>query len=191
LDAIREVIAKGYRLIDLRERSPHKWDDNEPHTEQIIDALFPGDPLLCCACRVSNFLTLRREQWRGNLHRWSFIVPNPMTAAWGHRLDGKPSQHTLENTGPRLHQIVEFDFRADHPLMTEWIAEGVTVADACAALILELTELAPLRCANSSGGKSTHGWYGVGDWSEARQQNFMAAAVRLGADPNGAKIRHI
>jgi len=41
------VIASGAGLVDLWEISPVRFENNESHTEEIIDAIFPGDPLLC------------------------------------------------------------------------------------------------------------------------------------------------
>ena len=43
------VITSGVGLVDLWEISPVRFDDNERHTEEIIDTLFPGNPLLCGA----------------------------------------------------------------------------------------------------------------------------------------------
>ncbi len=46
----REAIIRdgGGGLVDLWEASPVRIEDNESHTEALIDRLFPGDPLLCC-----------------------------------------------------------------------------------------------------------------------------------------------
>src|SRR5207248_2430224 len=41
------IIRGGGGLADLWEASPVRMEDNAAHTEAIIDALFPGDPLLC------------------------------------------------------------------------------------------------------------------------------------------------
>src|SRR4029453_6151855 len=38
--------ADGYGLYDLWERSPVRFEDDQQHSEEIIDILFPGDPLL-------------------------------------------------------------------------------------------------------------------------------------------------
>lgn len=43
-----EIAACGAGLSDLWELSPEPRVDSEPHTEEIVDFLFPGDPLLCC-----------------------------------------------------------------------------------------------------------------------------------------------
>ena len=105
-----------------------------------------------------------------------------MLSVEGLTQDGRKSQHTLDATGRRVYQVIEFDFRADHPLLAEWNAAGITVADVCAALHLHLASLRPLACVTSSGGKSLHGWYLDYGLSELVQRASMADAVRLGAD---------
>jgi hypothetical protein len=182
LDAIRQIIGAGLGLYELIEASPIHWNDGGSHTEEIIDVLFPGDPLLCTALSRGNFATKHREQWRGQLAGRAYIVPNPMLAVEGLTQEGKKSQHTLEATGRRVYQVIEFDFGSDHPLMAEWTVAGLTVADVCAALHLNLANLMPLACVTSSGGKSLHGWYLVYSFSELVQRKFMSDAVRLGAD---------
>ena len=47
-----------------------------------------------------------------------------MLAKAGKTQDGKASAHTLEATGRRVYQIIEFDFQADHPLTAGWAAGG-------------------------------------------------------------------
>jgi hypothetical protein len=182
LDLIRQVTTAGWGLYDLWQKSPIRWDDSESHAQEIIEVLFPGNPLLCIGTSSSTFFTNTREIWGNRVGNCSLIVPNPMLAKVGQTQSGKLSAHSLEATGRRVYQIVEFDFRADLPLTAEWTAAGVTVADACAALHLHLARLQPLACVTSSGGKSLHGWYLVHGLSELAQRTFMADAVRLGAD---------
>jgi hypothetical protein len=67
-------------LVDLWEASPVRLEDNDSHTEEIIDALFPGNPLLCCGKSNAVFATQSREEWRGRLTAMQFIVPSPMIA---------------------------------------------------------------------------------------------------------------
>jgi hypothetical protein len=40
------VIALGAGLVDLWEISPIRIENSESHTDEILDAIFPGDPLL-------------------------------------------------------------------------------------------------------------------------------------------------
>ena len=58
----REAIIKnGGGLADLWELSRPRIEDNDVHTEQIVDRLFPGNPLLCCGKSNSVFDTKPRE----------------------------------------------------------------------------------------------------------------------------------
>src|SRR5262249_42167054 len=81
---LREAIIKsGKDLAELWETSPVRSEDNAPHTEEIIDQLFPGNPLLCVGSAKHDARTAPREEWRGRLERLQFLVPNPMTAKTG------------------------------------------------------------------------------------------------------------
>src|SRR5215469_8620597 len=96
-------------LADLWELSKPRIENNYPYTEQIIDRLFPGNPLLCCGISMSDFDTKHREDWRGQLSKLQFIVPSAMSAVAGKTKYGRESKHTLENTGPRQFLVCEFD----------------------------------------------------------------------------------
>jgi hypothetical protein len=164
----REAIIKdGSGLADLWELSCPRIDDNQQHTEVIIDRLFPGNPLLCCGKSISAFDTKPREDWRGGLAALALIVPSPMSAVCGITKDGHESKHTVNNTGPRRFLICEFD-------------TGTT--DEQAALLLYLGTYAPLVCAVHSGGKSLHGWFYVHDQPDIKVEKFFRYAVSLGAD---------
>jgi hypothetical protein len=159
--------ADGFGLVDLWEGSPIRFEDNLSHAEEVVDALFPGNPLLCCGKSNSEFATRVRETWRGQLAQLQLIVPSPMTAQSGDTQDGKESEHTLENTGPRRFLVVEQD--------------GGTI-DEQAALLAHLAERAPLALAVHSGSKSLHGWFYCAGQPEERLRAFMRYAVTLGAD---------
>ena len=141
----------------------------EPATEAIVDALFPGNPLLCCGRNVKReFGTGTREEWRGKLARLQFIVPSPMSAEEGHKKDSTElSVRTLENTGPRRFLVIEFD-RGE--------------ADTHAAVLWHLARMAPLALVVHSGGKSLHGWFSCAGQDEDKLHKFMRYAVVLGAD---------
>ena len=96
-------------LADLWDLSRPRIEDNEQHTEKIMDKLFPDDPLLCCGKSNQEFDTLPRENWRGELSKLALIVPSPMSAVTGLTKDGKESKHALANTGARRFLICEFD----------------------------------------------------------------------------------
>jgi hypothetical protein len=162
------IIKDGGGLADLWELSPVRIDDNKQHTEEIINRLFPGNPLLCCGKSSREFDTKPREDWRGELARLQLIVPSQMTASTGLTKEGKESAHTLNNTGPRRFLICEFD---------------TGKPDEHAALLLHLAQFAPLVCAVHSGGKSLHGWFLVEGQPEEKARKFFRYAVSLGADP--------
>jgi hypothetical protein len=161
------VIKDGGGLVDLWELSPWKMDDNQAHTEEIIDRLFPGNPLLCCGESNRDFNTRLRENWRGELAQLALIVPSPMSAVTGTTKDGHESKHTLDNTGARRFLIVEFD-------------TGTT--DEHAALMIHLASKGPLVCVVHSGNKSLHGWFYAHGQPEAKVLNLFRYAVSLGAD---------
>ena len=161
------VVANGGGLAELWEASPVRIESNEGSTEAIIDRTFPGNPLLCCGKSSSVFDTKPREAWRGQLAELPLIVPSPMSATEGVTKEGKPSKHTLSNTGPRRFLVVEFD---------------TGTADEHAAVLLHLANRAPLVLAVHSGGKSLHGWFYCAGQPEDRLRRFMEYAVSLGAD---------
>src|SRR5260221_3330644 len=190
LERIRRIVASGAGLCDLVERSPLRFEDGESHTEEIIDILFPGDPLLCVGKSQSCFATRRREIWRGHLSALPLIVPNPMLGVLGKtKVENRLSEHTLEQTARRVYLVIEFDiseYARDGttpsewaPLVREWRDSGITVADACAALHLHLATLLPLVCVVYSGGKSLHGWYLAYRKPEVKLRAFMSYAVRV------------
>lgn len=166
---VETILQNGRGLADLWEASNVTIADNHQHTECVIDLLFPGNPLLCCGATQSDFDTQTREIWRNKLRRLQFIVPSPMTSVFGQTKDGRPSKHTLANTGPRRFLVCEFD-------------QGTT--DTHAALLLHLGGFAPLVCVVHSGGKSLHGWFLVEGQLEDRVHKFFRYAVSLGADPH-------
>lgn len=161
------VIASGYGLVDLWEISPVRLEDNEARAEEVIDALFPGDPLLCVGRSNSEFATRPRSVWRDQLAKLQLIVPSPMSSQTGRTQEGELSEHTLENTGPRRYLVIEFD-------------TGTT--DEHATLLLHLAERQPLAMAVHSGGKSLHGWFYCVGQPEECLRRFMRYAVSLGAD---------
>jgi hypothetical protein len=185
-ELIKAVAHTGNGLVDLWEASPVRLDTNKPRTDEIIELLFPGNPLLCCGWTRHRFDTRARQHWH-KLQDLQFIVPSPMTASRGLTQQGKVSAHALSNTGPRRFLIVEFDFDASNSdeearLLERLAAEGRDVRDLCAALLLHLAEKAPLALAVHSGGKSLHGWFHCAGVSEERVWRTFQYAVSLGAD---------
>jgi hypothetical protein len=135
----------------------------------VLDSLFPGNPLLCCALDTRSAITQPRDTWRGFEGGLQFIVPNPMRAAQGRTADGRLSQRCLENAcAERTYQVVEFD-------------QG-SPAEQAAILGSLSTPLVPLVLAVWSGGKSLHGWFLVSRLSGYASLRFFRHAVSLGAD---------
>ena len=163
----REAAIESAGLVDLWENSPVRFEDNKSHTKEILDALFPGNSLLCCGRSNSDFDTKLREEWRAQLAGLQLIVPSPMTARIGRTQEGKESAHTLETTGARRFLVIEQD--------------SGTI-DEQAAILLHLAEYAPLAIAVHSGSKSIHGWLYCADQPEEKLTSFMRYAVSLGAD---------
>jgi hypothetical protein len=166
-DQINTIVNSGPGLYDLWESSPVRFEDDQPHTEDFIDALFPGDPLLCVGSSSVQFDTRSREEWRGQLSELQVIVPHPMTALLGHTKEGKLSAHTLENTGPRRFLVAEFDSGS---------------IDSHAALLHYLAQRGPLVMVVHSGGKSLHGWFWCAGVPDNILRPFFNCAHRLGAD---------
>ena len=161
------IIAGGGELSDMWELSPVRIKGEESQTEEIIDALFPSDSLLCCGASNKSFSTRPRSAWRGKLAELQLIVPSPMSAVTGKTKDGRESQHTLSNTGPRRFLVIEQD-------------SGTP--DEQASVLLHLAKIAPLALAVHSGSKSIHGWFYCVGKPEESLLAFMNYAVRLGAD---------
>jgi hypothetical protein len=164
----RHIIKKSDGAVDLIKQSPVYSDDGMSHTEEVIDQLFPGNPLLCVGQSHSKFGTDTRERLRGHLSEMALIVPSPMTARTGRTRDGKLSMHTLQSTGPRQYLVIEQDRGS---------------VNEQAAVLLHLAEYAPFTLAVHSGGKSIHGWFACRDASEKIIREFFEYAVSLGADP--------
>jgi hypothetical protein len=167
-DRRQAVIAETqFSLVDLWEESPIEFTENREHSKEIIRAMFPGNPLLCCGRTQTDFDTKPRSKWRGELSRQQFIVPSPMTKWVGQTKEGKESAHCLEATGPRRFLVIEQD---------------IGTVDEQAAILLHLTARgAPLALVVHSGGKSIHGWFFCLGQPEEKLRSFMRYAVHLGA----------
>jgi hypothetical protein len=192
-EQIEAIALGGIKLADLRKLSPVPLEFSRPDAEAIVDALFPGNPLICAGPEIDRYvLTRSREEWRGFLNKQQFIVPSPMSKRKGLTLEKKLSFRSLDNVGPRQHQVVEFDFAekdrngrdtAAAPMLRRLAAAGITVADLCASILWQLQEVWPAALILHSGGKSLHAWYPCLGAEEQRLHRFMRYAVSLGADP--------
>ena len=161
------IIRDGGELADLWELSNPRIDDQETHTEQIIDRLFPDNALLCCGFSNSDFDTRLRSEWRGHLSALQLIVPSPMTARRGLTKDGTESAHALSITGARWFLICEFD-QGD--------------PDDHAALLIHLGGYAPLVCASTVAARVCKAGF-LFTASLTKRCCGFRYAVSLGADP--------
>lgn len=169
---ISEILSDRFGLADLWHASPMRCTHDSTDAEFFVDALFPGNPLLCIGRTNSDFKTAPREDFRGKLNQMTLIVPSPMSALLGKKQNPKPgenplSAHTLDNTGARHFLVTEFD-QGSH--------------DEQSAILWHLKNFAPLVMVLSSGGKSLHGWWNCRHADPAILIRFMRYAVSLGAD---------
>jgi hypothetical protein len=162
------IRAQGATLYDLWECSPVRFDDGRSHASEVIQALFPGDPLVCIARNQKESQTANLSSLLGCLDSIQFIVPSPMSKPVGINQDGKESPRCLDNTGSRAFLVVEFDSGS---------------LDDQAALLLHLARFGPLVLVVHSGSKSLHGWFGARGVEQTKLEKFFAYASRLGADP--------
>ena len=169
---IAAVVEDGPGALELWKRSPERLDvDDGSNAAEIVAALFPDPDTLLCGGRSSREFTTQPRATladSGRLSEFALIVPAPMTARTGKTKDGRESEHTLENTGPRRFVVVEFD---------------TGTADEHAARLWHLGQFAPLALVVHSGGRSLHGWYPVGDSPPADVERFTRYAASIGADP--------
>jgi hypothetical protein len=186
-EKVSEIVTAGFGFRELTEASPV----NHVTSDQVVSCLFSRDPdsLICAAPCENNPVTkplsrwLKGESWLNEkLSQQSFIVPNPM------RNEGR---RCLDNTGARMYLVIECDIsKADrHDAPTRWASwiekweqQGLTIADACAAIVWHLHRYAPLVLAVHSGGKSVHGWFPCRGVEEDKLKPFMQYTVLVGAD---------
>jgi hypothetical protein len=173
-------------LYDLWERSPVRFDDDQSHTEWLIDRLFPGNSYLCVGESNSKFWTQRRRMLCGALSKMQFIVPHPMIAPKGITQQGHSSAHSKANTGELTYLVIECDFDARSPEwrdhIARWKKADLEITDACASILAYLDDYAPLTLAVYSAGKSVHGWFNAQGVDAEIIRRFVAKAYSLGAD---------
>jgi len=186
----RIVVGCAVRLKDLRAISPVDLRTEGPKSEDILDKLFPGNPLLCVGKSKGVFWTKPRDVWRGRESGMQFMVPNAMASLKGKTKEGRDSVRCLANTGERQFLVVEFDIAEAgdwKPYVKEWQARAISTFDAQAALLVHLaTKDVPrfrLTMAVNSGKKSLHGWFHCQGIPGEQTRAFMARATRIGADP--------
>lgn len=150
----------------LTSESPEE-DPADMHPRAILSRLFPDpDGLLCIGRSMSSFTTATLTQHSG-IRDSQFIVPAFMLAKYGTTLDGRKSEHTKENTGPR--RFIVFDFDSPPP-------------DQHASIIRHLAKFRPLVMVLKSGGRSLHAWFSS-TTSIEDDRLFWRLGIALGADP--------
>ena len=105
-----------------------------------------------------------------------FIVPSPMTSRTGRTQEGKVSEHTLENTGPRRYLVVEQD-------------QGTI--DEQASVLIYLAKFAPLAIVVHSGSKSLHGWFYCVGQPEEQLLWFMRQFVDIWCRPGNMDTKSV
>lgn len=204
LGAIESIVRSGPCLAQLQSALLRCSDHRLERSSDILQRLFPGDPLLCCGKHLWSAHTLPISNWE-HLGECQFIVPSPMTNKHGLTCAGKDSMRCLDNTGPRHFLVIEFDFKADdgsgsggsvtpdHPLanpsvvlksrmVSRLLRDGFTVHDMCAALIHHLASYVSPVLVVYSGGKSLHTWFPCKGVEDDTLRPFMRYAVQIGAD---------
>jgi len=180
---ILRVLRDGDSLSALQALSGPIPDANR----DLLVRLFGSDALVCCGWEINRIQTRPLQEWPEELSELQFVVANPMSALTGRALDGECSYRCLENTGPRRHIVIEFDFKPGFPGWEELHfmlgCSNKTLGDLNSALLLHLQRFLPLRMVISSGNRSLHGWFSVEGTSEEDQARFMNYAASLGADP--------
>jgi hypothetical protein len=171
--AIAEIIKDGPGMSDLWDYSPVRWDDDEAHTEEIIDALFPADAWLCVGRHAKEFQTSTRDYLRGKLHKCSHIVPSPMDPLGGRAQAGHWSDKCNDAVERRRLLVIEFDKEE---------------RDNQASIIWHLAKFGALAMVVDSAGKSLHSWFycqGSDESKGGKMHRFFSYAVSLGSDPAG------
>jgi hypothetical protein len=171
--AIAEIVKDGPGISDLWDYSPIRWHDDESHTEEIIDVLFPGKVCICVGRHAKEFQTNNREMFRGKLSEMSHIVPSPMYLEGGKTKAGHWSAKNDNAVKYRRFLVTEFD-------KEEW--------DDQASIIWHLSRFGRLVMVVNSCGRSLHAWWyceGSDESKGSKMHRFMSYAVGLGADRAG------
>jgi hypothetical protein len=163
-----DVILRDSGTVEDLSRSSPLGAPEGLTTGVVLDRLFPPEALLCLGTAKDRATTEPREFFRGREDQYQFLVPNPMAAKVGRTKDGRPSVRCLDNTGPVVYQVIEFDFGT---------------LDEQVRLIRHLQNFGiGLRMVVFSGNKSLHAWFEVPNWTPAALDNFRNYAALIGAD---------
>ncbi len=163
-------------------------DVEHPPTQnprEILETLFPHDPLLCLATRADDFITKRLSEFPDDLKNFSLLVPNEMSAVQGKvahsdRLSYRTNDNVAEK---RKFIVIECDFSQDDIDR----AGGISRETMCSTVIAELARIGSplgvkLIALISSGGKSLHAFFSVSRLTDEQVRTYYERAVTLGAD---------
>ena len=162
-----------------------------PPLEEVIDRIYPGNPLLCRAATFQGWAgTGPREDLRGKEKEFEWIVPSPMSKRTGFAVStgNQKSHRCLGNAGPMKYIIHDFDLDGRfESLITKWNAEGISIRDVQAALIHHLATTGKPKAwpfmIVDSGGKSLQSWFQINaNFPKSAALALLARAVPLGAD---------
>jgi hypothetical protein len=200
IDRIYHLVVSGPHLQEFRELSPVQiFDARGSAAGNIVNewAGYSGidNPWVCYGSKDS-FYARRLSVMRDAARAFEQIVPSPMTSQYGRTktADGHLSQHSLDNTGPRLFFVAEFDFSPVTkkrepsiwaPLIKACAEKGYSVLDMNAALAAHLRTIGPLWITVYSGGKSLQSWFPCRDVKEQELNAWRLEEVMpLGACPS-------
>jgi len=185
---IDNLVRAGFSLGDLYEQSS-TLPDEDPGADWFVDSYF-WNPLICTGTSAWQFWTAERESFRGKLSDLSFIVPGTMSALNRETAEGKPSAHTKGkyrsqkvSGGSNAISLIQRHGQGNRwaPYIRKWRAAGISVADACAAILRHLSDRGHLYL--SSFGRQITAWLVcVRDVDESVLHRFMRIARRFGAD---------
>jgi hypothetical protein len=153
--------------------------------------LFGPDALLCVGMPMRPFYsgTIAELSEQCDLTKLAQIVPHRLTARTGYTKEGILSEHSLENTGPRCYDIIEFDPASWDSLTGRerdlWQGKDEYIQlkkDEQAAIISYLARFSPLSLVVDSGGKSLQAWFSSRGGDKESCRPFNQRACELGAD---------
>jgi len=176
-EAAEALTKDGPGVYDLWERSPIRFEDDQSHAEQVIDALFAPNEYLSVGFDKNHVTHATREELHGRLHKFSFIVPAPMHMEGGTTQEGRHSFRCQNAVKVRRYVVAEFDKLKER--------------DKQACLIWHLRSFLPLMLVLDSAGKSLHSWFyceGLDESEGGRLNRFIRHAISLGADPAGLRL---
>jgi hypothetical protein len=178
-EAIDQIAATGADVAELMDSSP--VSPGMP-TQEVLEILFPGEPLLCLGLTKKSARVLPYSGWgKPMAQRFSFLVPSPMSAMQGINQSGKPSWRCNDNVAGRRFFVVEID----PPSAPDGVEPSTYYAkekDRQAAIIDHLDSEVPLACVCDSGNKSLHAFFYVEGLESDELGRFYRLATSLGAD---------